>query len=146
MRCVALAVVAISMISGCGGQSPDYASLNLVEVSGTVTLDGEPLVGAAVLFEADDQTFSYAETNSRGEYALQFNSEISGVMPGPRTVRITSVGLSFEDSGADEEESEDVGQPVREPERVPSRYNSASTLTVTVSESERQFDFDLTSD
>jgi hypothetical protein len=145
MRCVALAVVAISMISGCGGQSPDYASLNLVEVWGTVTLDGER-VGAAVLFEADDQTFSYAETNSRGEYALQFNSEISGVMPGPRTVRITSVGLSFEDSGADEEESEDVDQPAREPERVPSRYNSASTLTVTVSESERQFDFDLTSD
>ncbi|MBI1312314.1 carboxypeptidase regulatory-like domain-containing protein [bacterium] len=131
----------ILLLTGCGGQKPDYGSLNLVDVSGTVTLDGEPLAGAAVLFESKDQSFSYAETDSSGHYLLQFNSEISGVMPGPKTVRIRSTGLAFED-GSEEPSESDEGDG---PERVPARYNSASELTVTVSESERRFDFELTS-
>lgn len=143
---IAVLVLVLVAAAGCGGQSPDYGVLNLVDVSGTVTLDGDPLAGAGVLFEAGDQTYSYAQTDDSGRYSLQFNSEISGVMPGPKTVRIKSTGLAFEDGGEDETETEDGVSPTKQPERVPARYNSASTLTVTVSDSERRFDFALTSD
>ncbi len=142
----ALLIFAALLATGCGGDKPDYANLNLVDVSGTVTLDGEPLAGAGVFFEADDQTFSYAKTDSSGHYAMRFNSEITGVLPGPKTVRIRSTGLGFDDDGDSEDEPDEGSSGGEKPERVPTRYNSASELTVTVSDSERTFNFDLTSD
>jgi hypothetical protein len=142
----ALLIFAALLATGCGGDKPDYANLNLVDVSGTVTLDGEPLAGAGVFFEAFDQTFSYAETDSSGYYAMRFNSEITGVLPGPKIVRIRSTGLGFDDGGDSEDAPDERVSAGEKSERVPARYNSASELAVTVSDSRRTFNFELTSD
>ncbi len=132
------------VLGGCGRAGPDYGSLDLSSVHGTVTLNGEPLAEALVLFEADDQTFSYALTDGRGHYELMFNSEKQGVTKGNKTVRIwSSRGIPGmgEAGSAGEEEDPDV-TPTK-PEKVPAKYNDQSELEVTVAISSHNFDFDL---
>ena len=141
----AATILALLLSCGCGGPPrPDYGSLDLCEVHGEVTLDGEPLAGALVLFEAVDRSFSYGQTDDSGQYRLMFNSEKSGVSKGPKTVRIWS---SRAVPGADEMESDEDDPDARpkQPERVPARYNVRSALTVTVDEDSQTFDFDLKS-
>ena len=52
-RAVPLCLLSCLLLSaGCGGSiEADYSKLDLVDVSGTVTLDGQPLSGATVVFE-----------------------------------------------------------------------------------------------
>ncbi len=142
-----LAAAMFAMLScGCGGPPrPDYSSLDLGDARGQVTLDGEPLAGALVLFEAQDLSFSHARTDDNGRYRLMFNSEQAGVSRGLKTVRIWS---SRTLPGLDEaagEEGEDPDMQPKQPERVPARYNVRSTLTVTVEDDSQTFDFDLES-
>lgn len=66
-----LALCAVMICSGCGG--PDYGSP--VTVSGTVTVDGQPLSAASVTFHSTDareaayKTFT-ATTGDDGKYEL----------------------------------------------------------------------------
>jgi hypothetical protein len=128
---------------GCGGPpKPDYSSLDLCDAHGRVTLDGDPLSGALVLFEAQDLSFSYALTDDSGRFQLMYNSEKTGVSKGPKTVRIwSSRGIP----GLDE--AGELGEETwkNRPERVPARYNVDSELTVSVGESSHEFDFQLES-
>lgn len=136
--------------SGCSTvPATDYGKLGLVEVSGTITLDGQPLADAVVTFE--DPTsgqFSFGKTNSSGVYELQLDSEMWGVVPGPKLVRISTtrkiLGLNSDEEGGSEEGEEGPAAP-RVVEAVPEKYNTKSELQVTVSESETTFDFDLKS-
>ena len=152
-RLAPMAVLA-GLLIGCGGGATDadYGSLGLVSASGTVTLDGSPLAGATVQFEADDQTYSVGATDSNGYYSLQFNSEKSGVIPGRKTVRITtSSGGDSDDSsdGASEKDSDSpaAGDAAKEASTaVPACYNRESKLTVEVTSSGTTFNFDLKSD
>jgi len=135
---VLIALVALGATIGCGGPPrPDYSSLGLTDVYGTVTLDGEPLEGAEVRFYTvgDRSRYSYGRTDSDGVYVLNYDSNAEGVKPGPKEIFIsTSAG------GANDPETGG-------PELVPSRYNKQSTLTATVEPGGSQtFDFDLTSE
>ena len=49
---IGLAILLMPM-AGCGRGG--YGELGLIEVSGTVTLDGQPLPGAKVMFEGEDK-------------------------------------------------------------------------------------------
>lgn len=125
---------------GCNQEpAPDYASLGLAEVSGTIRLDGNPLANANVIFESPDETFSSGRTNGDGKYSLMFNSEQSGVTTGEKVVRI-QLGKSFNDG---EEEAEPLPADSQE---LPVSYNSDSQLTATVKAGIQTVDFDLTSD
>jgi hypothetical protein len=142
----AIAVCLAVWPCGCGGPPrPDYGSLDLSQARGCVTLDGQPLTGALILFEAPDATYSYAQTDGRGRYRLMFNSEQAGVCKGPKTVRIWSSrgvpGLSEADGGAEQ----DPDAPPPQPERIAPRYNSRSELRVTVEDHSHTFDFQLES-
>jgi len=138
-----LAVVAAAALAGCGGVGADYSQVDLNSVGGTITLDGQPLANAIVVFEAPDQTYSYAQTDESGRYRLLFNTEKAGVTPGPKVVRIrTSGGLGEELEGPTEEGPE---MPA-EPEKVPPCYNSRSQLKANVDGSSGSFNFDLKSD
>lgn len=144
-RCVwALFVALFVSLAGCGQSGPDYGSLDLSSVNGTVTLDGQPLIGALVLFEADDLTYSYALTDDSGKYELMFNSEKAGVTKGSKTVRIwSSRGIpGMAEAGSSGEEEDPDVKPDKS-EKVPSKYNEQSELTVTVSDSSETFDFEL---
>lgn len=142
--------LALMILAGCeAGIRTDYSSLNLVDVSGVVTLDGEPLADALVVFESEDLTLSSARTDADGAYSLQFNSEQSGVTPGPKTVRISTTGSLDEEAGAGEDgEGGDPDQATvaSESEAVPACYNTESRLRVDVRSDTRQFDFALQSD
>jgi hypothetical protein len=121
---------------GCGRSG--YAELGLVELSGVVTLDGAPLEGAKVSFESDDKRRAIGVTDASGRYALMYDSEMPGVTPGSKTVRITTADLGVEGDGFAEGAS-----PAKE--RVPARYNTDSTLKADVSTSKNTFNFDLKS-
>lgn len=153
-RSFAAAVLVLGLCSGCNSAlRSDYSQLDLVNAHGTVTLDGQPLAGAVITFEAPDGQFSFAQTNSSGQYKLQLDSEHGGVTPGEKTVRISTtrkiLGLNTEEG----EEAEGGGgegpdgQPLKSDggERVPDKYNKNSELKVTVSADKTQYDFDLKS-
>ena len=140
---IALALAATSVFR-CGG--PDVERVPLVRVRGVVTLDGEPLEKAIIVFESPDGSFSYAETDSRGRYDLSFDSNTRGVTPGEKIVRIAMnrrvKGLNANDEGLPQDRA--GGSFARQPpERVPDRYNVKSTLVVRVEPDSRTFDFDL---
>ncbi len=141
-RRVLAAILTCLLTAGCGGLRTDYSDLNLKEISGTVTLDGDPVEGAVVVFEAADKSFSSGTTDSSGYYSLTFNSEQSGVLNGPKIVRIGST-LGAEDIEA-AEAGTDGGEVASTAtiERVPACYNSESQLRVTVTES-TTMNFDL---
>jgi hypothetical protein len=140
-------LVTASML-GCGGApTADYEKLGLVDISGTVTLDGAPLADAVVMFEAPDTTFCYGTTDAQGRYVLKLNSEKMGVIPGPKIVRISTTASTGEEEGggAAEEVDPDAAGGNRE-EKVPACYHKDSKLTVTVADSDPELDFDLQSD
>lgn len=130
---------------GCGGPAADYSSLKLVNATGTVKLDGQPLPDAVVTFDAPDGQFSYGLTDSGGRYSLQIDSEMRGVTPGEKTVRISTTRKIL---GLNASEGESEGDPAgakASAEKVPTKYNKDSELKVTVTPDKTQYDFDLKS-
>jgi hypothetical protein len=132
------------VLAGCGGPNPE--EVTLVRANGTVTLDGEPLENAIVVFEAANGVFSYARTDSRGRYVLRFDSKEMGVTPGKKTVRISMnrriFGLNSKDEGAPDDPA-GGSFPKQPPERVPRKYNSQSELSTEVTPDRTTYDFDL---
>jgi len=140
------AIIGLTVVNGCGNPlDPDYSELNLATVSGTVTLDSSPLVGARVIFESEDQTYSYGITDESGSYTLMFNSEQEGVTPGQKVVRITMGGALEESEPEDGDESGSEDSSTRSDVTIPENYNRSSTLTETVESGSQTFDFDLKS-
>ena len=143
---LALALAFVSLVcSGCFGVSTDYSKVDIAQVSGTVTLDGKPLSGVTVLFEAPDQTVAFGTTDASGSYVLQFNTEKAGVTPGPKVVRIRGGGFG-EDTEAAEESEEEGAAPAPATTDVPACYNSDSKLQATVASGSQTINFDLNSD
>jgi len=127
--------VLVAALAGCGDRA-GYDKLNLVEVTGKVTLDGSPLVGARVRFEGADGAGADATTDASGSYRLMYDSEHPGCTPGSKTVRITTADANVE--GADPD-APTTG------EKVTATYNRESTLKADVSASDKSFDFALKS-
>tara|TARA_R110002111_G_scaffold203713_2_gene268540 strand:- start:2209 stop:2682 length:474 start_codon:yes stop_codon:yes gene_type:complete len=142
---VLFTVCLLALISGCGGSiNADYSQLDLIDVSGTVTLDGQPLPGATVAFEASDGTFSSGVTDEGGHFNLMFNTEKSGCLTGDKTVRI-KVGGDLENPDEESEGENEQGRQVGSQIVIPAQYNKKSTLEVTVDADHRSFEFDLKS-
>lgn len=140
-------LVLVSLASGgCFGVSTDYSKVDIAQVSGTITLDGQPLSGVTVLFEAPDKTTAFGTTDASGAYTLQFNTEKAGVTPGPKVVRIRS-GSFGEEADAEEGNEEEGAAPAAAPaSNVPACYNAASKLQATVQSGSQTMNFDLKSD
>ena len=139
-----LSLIAIS--SGCNQQAvPDYASLGLAEVSGTIRLDEVALASAHVIFEASDETYSFGKTNNSGKYKLMFNSEQSGVLTGQKIVRIQLGRVSEEDDQRAGDE-DPVLELATDSSELPPTYHRNSQLTATVVAGVQTINFDLKSD
>lgn len=122
--------ILFGVVAGCGE--------NRVEVSGTVMLDSEPLVGAIVYFipEDEEKSPSMGTTDEQGRYTL-FQSDEPGAVVGNHRVRIST----YKDANPYAEPPTQVV-----PERVPAKYNINSTLTAEVRDGASPIDFDLESD
>lgn len=147
------ALFSLTLLSGCSATNDiDYGSVDLVSVSGTVALDGKPLPGAVITFEDPEKgTFSFARTDSDGEYTLQFDSQMDGVIAGKKVVQISTtrnvLGLKGEEGVEEGESSSEDGEaPKATQDAVPACYNKESKLAVEVTSSTTTFDFDLKSD
>ena len=93
-----LSIMAIGVIHGCGGNSPNIP--RTVSVSGKVTLEGKPLVGAEVHF-VGEKFSGIGVTNSDGKYSLA-----QGAVPGTNKLYITKFegGKSLDPAIADDPE------------------------------------------
>lgn len=131
----AACIVVVSLLSaGCGGAPEGPA---LYTVTGTVTLDGEPIEEGRIQFreqEGDRRAFSGQIVN--GEYSLE--AEAGGMDVQIYASRI--VPGKFDTSNPDDP------QPVGEM-YIPEKYNSRTTLTAEVSAAgDNEIPFELTSE
>jgi len=133
-----LAASFLALASGCGGG-------DLGAVSGTVTLDGQPLSGAQVTFMPDEGGGpSFGETDSSGKYVLQHNSGERGAVFGKHSVSIEMIEDEEEYDAAGMDEGT-VGARRDKPKVLPARYNEESELTADVEKGDNTVDFPLTS-
>jgi len=134
----------ISFHIGCS--SSDQPELG--QVTGTVSMDGKPLTGVAVVFQPENGRPARGTTNAEGQYELVYIRQTKGAKVGPNRVQIAS-NEEGEDSG--EVESGD-GEPKANSKGsksskplVPKRYNVQSELKVDVKPGANTFDFQLES-
>jgi hypothetical protein len=139
MRLLQILLLASAFLAGC--TADEYRELGLIDVSGTVTLDGKPLPGAKVSFVSDDKRSAIGVTDSSGHYKLMYDSKRAGAMPGPKIVRITQADVAGESTDANAPTSGEGA--VKEP--IPARYNRNSELKADVSPATKTFDFPLKS-
>jgi hypothetical protein len=131
--------IALLVLAGCGGGVEDQPEMG--RVTGTVTLDGDPLPNAHIAFAplGDEGGTSTATANEDGYYELNYKRDIKGAVVGKHNVRVWTV--------ADEGDSIDeaTGRPIPKPEEVvPARYNEESTYEKEVEPGEQTIDLELT--
>jgi hypothetical protein len=118
-----------------GGCSSDS---DIGRVEGTVTMDGQPLPKATVVFIQGQGRPAGGITDDRGRYVLNYAQGRQGAVPGLSRVRITTAQGPSETAD---------GIPVPAvAERIPSQFNSESTLQFEVVAGELNLaNFDLLS-
>lgn len=129
-----LVAIGVSLIVGCGGGGdPD-----VVSVTGTVTMDGQPLPNATVVFISGQGRPSGAITDENGQYELNYTGDQKGARIGTNRVQITTAQGPSETM---------EGEPVAAvPETVPKKYNDQSELEFEVTaDGENVANFDLES-
>ena len=117
----------ICSILGCGGNP------NLGKVTGTITLDGQPLADATIVFTPDSGgSTSFGKSDSSGYYKMVFSDTEDGAWIGASKVSIRTGDVLPDNSGVI-------------PEKVPNVYNTRSTLTAEVKTGSNTFDWKLES-
>ena len=114
-----LGLVAAGLVAaaGCGGRG-------FAEVTGTVLVDGKPLLGAFVTFtpEAPDAVRSVGSTNAEGRYRVIRPGGKVGAMIGKNRVSVTGG---------------DAGRA------LPPKFNTQTTLQCDVTRGANVFDIDI---
>ncbi|QDS87198.1 hypothetical protein EC9_13760 [Rosistilla ulvae] len=121
---------ALTLIAGCSGPPSDQPDLG--QVTGVVTLDGEPLPAAQIVFQPTEGRASNGLTDAEGNYVLDFNLDTPGAKVGSHQVRITTFS-----------EVDPSQEPT--PELLPAKYHSKTELTATVAAGDNEIPFDLQS-
>lgn len=116
-------VLLLALMAGCGDDTPP-----LGEVTGTVTLDGEPLEGVIVVFKPEVGRPATGTTDAQGKYTLEYIYEVPGCKVGPNKVFL-EWPLGATNAKA-----------------LPTRYTSASELSAEVKDGSNTIDLKLESD
>lgn len=140
---VALSLMLLSL-TGCSGNGdqPD-----LGQVTGTVTLDGKPLSGVAVVFQPEMGRPARGMTDADGKYELTYIRDTRGTKIGRNRVEIAP---SEEGDDPTEDIENPDSMPTQRPTKsskpkVPAKYNIKSELEADVQPGENTFDFELKS-
>ena len=131
---VSLAAMLV-MLAGCGGPK-------LLPVSGVVTLDGQPVAEAGVMFlPVEKGQATGGTTDATGKFELATTNRI-GVAPGQYRVTVTKREVAGRGMFDTTQSKSPKVQWL-----VPEKYGNVSTsgLEATVSAENRQFTFALTS-
>ena len=89
MRCHVVAVLAIAW-TAVGCEQPRNLP-ELGEVSGVVTLDGEPLADAVVQFNTANARTSQGHTDRRGRYELLYTGDTKGAVVGRHRITVSKL-------------------------------------------------------
>lgn len=151
MKRYIVVAVTLATMTGCSEDADYYSRVNLVDVSGVIKLDGQPVSGAVVVFEdLKSGLQSYAKTDSSGEFQLRFDSKKHGVIPGEKRVIVsTTLKIPGLDAEGDEGEEEPEGESKRKKSKdgIPKAYRGKKTvLRASVGDSDATMNFDLKSD
>ena len=137
----------VVMLAGCMSNPADYPDLG--NVTGTVTLDGQPLTGADVsFFPASGGRPTSGKTDTEGRYELRYSGSILGAPLGNNRVSISKLAPDPNDEpefviGLDGERMQiDSGKMINV---VPENYSGEeSDLTANVESGKNTIDFELT--
>ncbi len=138
-----IALIVCLVLCGCGPKAP-VVEVETLPVRGKVTLDDEPLAGAAVIFMIDNPPATFfATTQADGTYALQGRKELAEKLQG--TCKVT-ISRMVKPDGSPLAEGE-MPADVQAVEQLPVRYSmlDATELTADVTPAGGTFDFPLTS-
>jgi hypothetical protein len=127
----------IGLAVGCG----PVDGLNRQAMSGTVTVDGQPLLSGAILFEPETEQSGTAvgSTIRRGSFLI---ARDKGAVPG--TYRVRVYASSGRQAPPTARQTELTPRPMIE--RLPARYNTQSKLRAeVVARRGNKYVFDLTS-
>ncbi|PQO25092.1 hypothetical protein C5Y96_26690 [Blastopirellula marina] len=121
-HCFSIIVVLLAAMTGCGA---DNGKFSYQPVSGTVTMDGEPLANATVAFVPQSSGLesgrpSTGMTDASGKFHLQSLGGENGAVVGDHVVSISTMVVDMNT------------QEVTAKETVPLKYNERSELTFTV--------------
>ncbi|PQO44070.1 hypothetical protein [Blastopirellula marina] len=119
----------LSATVGCGGEKSDMG-----EVTGVITLDGQPAPDLQVTFSPQAGRPSTGVTDAAGKYELFYIRDERGALPGAHTVSVTTVAQSSPDPG-----------PAQFVEKIPAKYNVKTKLTADVKQGANTIDFQLDS-
>jgi hypothetical protein len=124
--------VAMAAVAGCSRRRGEMPPLG--QVSGVVSLDGQPLPRASVAFVPYARgSASYGFTNDAGRYTLEYGLKLPGAVVGRHRVEIRTGG-----EGRDKD-----GNFVETAEQLPAKYHLKSELTATVVPESNEIDFQL---
>ena len=124
-------VLAAACSAGCSGEKVP----GLGRVRGAVTLDGQPVADAEVIFEAakPGEPPSMGRTDASGNYELYYSRGHKGATLGEHLVFIGTYQAPTDES------------PQPKKEKIPAKYNRKSELKVTVGRGTNMLNFDLKS-
>ena len=125
------------LVLACLGCTPTGPAIEPVQ--GTVTLDGEPLANASVVFIPENGRPAGATTDSQGHYVLTFTEGREGATLGKHKVQIRTARDPSETPS---------GEPIPAvPETIPMKYNAQTELEFTVEAGKPNIaNFDLSSE
>lgn len=127
MTFLGLTLLSITFMLGCDDGPP------LGEVSGVITIDGEPMEDVTITFTPADGRTAFARTDAAGNYELRYSGGKAGAELGENIVSVETGHVGYD-------ENEEL---VEYPELLPPKFNYESELTRVVEPGEQQFDFAL---
>ena len=138
-----LSACVLMALPGCGGTASDMPDIG--QVTGKVTIDGQPAANLMVTFQPQGGRPSYATTDEAGVYELTYNGDTKGTKLGSNLVTISTAEgeEDYGDGGSTKEVS------LENADAIPAKYNTlASTndeMTVDVKSGVNEFDWDVKS-
>lgn len=129
-------VLLLTVAAGCAPEAepvaPTLPQGFASDVTGRVTLDGQPLPHARVMFTpfAPGAT-AFGQTDDQGRYRLRISDRLAGASLGPNRVRINTIGSGQAPGGG-------------RVELLPDVYNAQSVLIADVKPGHNEFHFELT--
>lgn len=117
-RCSAVGTVCLALLLGCGGGGASGPKVKTYPVSGSVAYNGQPLVGAVVVFKSDDEALPGATglTDKEGKFTLTTYSVNDGAAAGTYKVTVTKDDPSKKPAPMDE-------SMLKDPSKMMGNYN-----------------------
>lgn len=144
MKLLQTAAVVCLLTCGCSKGGPGAPNIKELPVKGTVTLDGQPLAGAEVVFMTAEPVAAFAaKTKDDGSYQLQTIAGREAACQGTCKVTISRMIKPDGSLLGPDETPANAGAA----EQLPAKYSqySQTTLSATVAAEGATVDFALTS-